>query len=215
MFITLEGIEGSGKTTQIDHIVTFLKNRGREYVVTREPGGTEIGKQIRAILLNPENKDLDAMPELLLYAADRAQHISRIIRPALSDGKIVICDRFMDATTVYQGYARGLDMTWINTLHDLVLNGLEPDLTLLFDLPVNTGLSRAWAQIDNGLRSGLETRFEKEAVTFHQKVRSGYLALSRRHPKRFRIVDASGSIQQVKNEVITILSSYIHNGESK
>ncbi len=210
MFITLEGIEGSGKTTQVSHIVSFLTEKGHECVVTREPGGTDIGGQIRAILLNPGNKRLDPLAELLLYAADRAQHIKTVISPSLLAGKTVICDRFFDATTAYQGYARKIDMTLINTLHKLVLDDLEPDMTFLFDLPVKTGLSRAWEQIDNGSRSDLETRFEKEDIAFHEKVRSGYLKLSKQYPHRFQIIDASKEIDQVKNDILHSLSLHLN-----
>ncbi len=213
MFITLEGIEGSGKTTQVNHIVSFLASKGHECVVTREPGGTDIGSQIRAILLNPGNKNLDPLAELLLYAADRAQHIKTVIGPSLLAGKTVICDRFFDATTAYQGYARGIDMTLINSLHKLVLADLEPDMTILFDLPVKTGLFRAWEQIDNGSRSGLETRFEKEDIAFHEKVRAGYLELSKQYSHRFQIIDASKEINQVKKDILHILSLHLNSRE--
>ena len=209
MFITLEGIEGSGKTTQLDPMVAFLTQKSHDCIVTREPGGTRIGQQIRAILLDPHNKALDPLSELLLYAADRAQHIKTKIIPDLSAGKTVICDRFFDATTVYQGYGRGLDISIINMLHQIVLDGLKPDLTILFDLPVETGLSRAWKQINDGSRSDLETRFEKEALAFHQKIRDGYLELAKREPDRFRIIDAGGSKETVKEAVTNTLSLHL------
>jgi dTMP kinase len=205
MFITLEGIEGSGKTTQAINIVRFLEEKGHTCVITREPGGTEIGKQIRAILLDPENKDLDPLAELLLYAADRAQHLKSIIGPELSAGKTVICDRFFDATTVYQGFARGLDMELINRLHQIVLNSVKPDLTLLFDLPVEIGLGRAWESLDNGSRTARESRFEKETLAFHEKVRSGYLVLAGQEPDRFRIINASNDKEKVLEEIIIAL----------
>lgn len=209
MFITLEGIEGSGKTTQLDPMVAFLTQKGHDCIVTREPGGTRIGQQIRAILLDPHNKALDPLSELLLYAADRAQHIKTKIIPDLSAGKTVICDRFFDATTVYQGYGRDLDISIINMLHQIVLDGLKPDLTILFDLPVETGLSRAWKQINDGSRSDLETRFEEEALAFHQKIRDGYLELAKREPDRFRIIDAGGSKETVKEAVTNTLSLHL------
>lgn len=202
MFITLEGIEGSGKTTQIGHIFEFLKSNGYECVLTREPGGTKIGKKIRAILLDPENKDIDPLTELLLYTADRAQHIKELITPSLSAEKTVLCDRYFDATVVYQGFARGLDIALINSLHKIALNDLKPDITLLLDLPPETGLSRAWEQINNGTRTGHETRFEKEKLSFHKKVRAGYLELARLEPERFQIIDASKNKEEVKQQII-------------
>ncbi|MDX2439879.1 MAG: dTMP kinase, partial [Desulfobacterales bacterium] len=157
MFITLEGIEGSGKTTQINNIDRFLEKKGHDCVITREPGGTKIGRKIRSILLDPENKGMEPMAELLLYFSDRVQHVETVINSALSEGKTVICDRYFDATLVYQGYARGLDMKLITRLHELVLEGLKPDITFLLDLSPEIGLSRAWKQIDNGSRTGDET----------------------------------------------------------
>ncbi len=206
MFITLEGIEGSGKTTQVKEIDKFLQKMGHDCIITREPGGTGIGKKIRGILLDPENSRLDHSAELLLYAADRSHHIKTIIQPALAEGKTVICDRFSDATTAYQGFARGLDMKKINLLQDLVLDGLKPDITILFDLPAETGLKRAWNQIHNGARTHLETRFEKEAINFHKKVRSGYLKLAQLEPKRFCIINAALKKDRVKKEIINILT---------
>ena len=208
MFLTLEGIEGSGKTTQINNICRFLENTGHNCVITREPGGTEIGRKIRSILLDPENKGLEPMAELLLYFSDRVQHVQELINPALSEGKTVICDRYFDATLVYQGYARGLDMNLITRLHELVLEGLKPDITFLLDLSPEIGLSRAWEQIDNGSRTGDETRFEKEALSFHEKIRAGYLELARLEPQRFRVIDASqekNKVQVAIEEVLTLI----------
>lgn len=211
MFITLEGIEGSGKTTQISNIVRFLETRGHDCIVTREPGGTEIGNQIRTILLDPRNRNLSPLAELLLYAADRAQHLKEKIIPELSNGKTVVCDRFFDATTIYQGFARGLDMELIQNLHRIVLENLKPDLTILFDLPVKTGLSRAWKQINQGSRVNLETRFEKETLAFHERVRSGYLELARQEPDRIRIIDASHDVEKVYEDITAILAHKLEN----
>ena len=202
MFITLEGIEGSGKTTQIKNIVEFLENKGYDCVVTREPGGTKIGEKIRSILLDPENRNMEPACELLLYFSDRVQHIKELINPALSEGKTIICDRFFDATLVYQGYARGLSIDLIIKLHEMIAYGLKPDITILLDLLPEIGLSRAWEQIDNGSRSGGETRFEKETLLFHEKIRAGYLELARLEPRRFRIIDASKNKDQVKQQII-------------
>lgn len=206
MFITLEGIEGSGKTTQIKNICRFLENKGHDCVITREPGGTKIGKKIRSILLDPESKGMEPMAELLLYFSDRVQHVKKLINPALSAGKTVICDRYFDATMVYQGYARGLDVKLIARLHELVLEGLKPDITILLDLSPEIGLSRAWEQIDNGSRAGDETRFEKEALSFHQKIRAGYLELARLEPQRFRVIDASRGKNKVKTAIEDVLT---------
>lgn len=215
MFITLEGIEGSGKSTQLPDIVKFLKSRGHDCIITREPGGTKIGQKIRKILLDPESNDMDPLAELLLYTADRAQHIKTIVNPLLVEGKTVLCDRYFDATVVYQGFARGLDIELINRLHEMLFNNLKPDLTILLDLQPKLGLSRAWKQIGNGARTGLEIRFEEEALEFHEKVRAGYLELSRIEPERFRVIDASGDEEQVRKEIIEALSLFLETANKK
>jgi dTMP kinase len=207
MFITFEGIEGSGKTTQIRHTVRFLEGQGMSCLVTREPGDTRIGKKIRQILLDPENRELEPQAELFLYAADRAQHLRERIIPALSAGQAVVCDRFFDATTAYQGYARGIDLAMIEGIHRQVLGDLRPDLTVLFDLDPRVGLDRAWKDIDSGGRSGAETRFEHEALAFHDRVRHGYLELAAREPSRIKIIDASLSEEAVRAAIIRILVS--------
>ena len=206
MFISFEGIEGSGKTTQIKHIAEFLQSKGQGCVTTREPGGTKTGEKVRAILLDPGSKDIDPLTELLLYMADRSQHIKEFIYPSLSSGETVLCDRYYDATVVYQGFVRGLDIGLIKGLHELVFENLKPDITILLDLPPEIGLLRAWEQIENGSRTALEIRFEKETLLFHQKVRLGYLELAKKEPLRFRIVDALNDEDQVKNDIIKILS---------
>jgi len=209
MFITLEGIEGSGKTTQLDRLAVFLEDNGMKCVTTRQPGGTVIGENIRSILLNPANHTLQPMTELLLYLADRAQHINEIIKPALAAGKTVICDRYFDATLVYQGYARGLSVQLLLQLHQILFDNLKPDVTLLLDLAPQQGLKRAWQQLNSGQRVGQESRFENEAVAFHQKVRTGYLELARLEPQRFRIIDAARSPDQVYAEISKTLSPFI------
>lgn len=209
MFITLEGIEGAGKTSQLENIVAFLESRGYVCVTTREPGGTAIGKKIRGILLDPESRGLCPEAELMLYVADRIQHIKTIITPNLSAGRVVICDRFFDATLVYQGYARGLDLAMIDALHRLACADMHPDLTLLFDLEPAVGLERAWRQLHNGDRSEGESRFETEKLTFHQKVRSGYLELARLNTGRYRIIDASQDQDQVRKHVEAALMSFL------
>lgn len=201
MFITLEGVEGSGKSTQLGNIRAFLQKRGRTVIVTREPGGTDIGRKIRSILLNPGNREMEGLTELFLYEADRAEHVRKIIAPALSAGKTVLCDRFCDATVVYQGYARGLDLEEIRRIHRFILGNLRPDLTILLDLPPEIGLGRAWAQIDKGDRTGAESRFEKEALDFHRKIRAGYLDIARRESERFCIVDAEQDAAAVCRDI--------------
>ena len=206
MFITVEGIEGSGKTTQIEHIAGFLTHKGIDHITTREPGATRIGKKIRGILLDPESRNMAPLSELLLYMADRVQHVNETIRPALTEGKTVLCDRFHDATVVYQGIARGIDLNLIQDLHKILLDGIQPDITLLLDLPPEDGLARAWKQIENGSRTDMETRFERETLRFHELVRAGYLKLAKKEPDRFRIIDAMQDEESVGMEIQKTLS---------
>jgi dTMP kinase len=207
MFISICGVEGAGKTTQIRHIAGFLKSTGLQFVMTREPGGTEIGMKIRRILLDPKNRDLTPKAELFLYAADRIQHIEQLILPALNKGKIVVTDRFVDSTTVYQGYARGIDLKLIEQINDLVLDGLKPDLTILLDLPPVIGLSRVRNQLQFGERAESESRFEQEELIFHQKIRQGFLTLAQKEMTRFRIINADRDPDEVKKDVIQILKT--------
>lgn len=201
MFITLEGIEGSGKTTQICRIAAFLESSGHETVVTREPGATDIGKRIRAILLDPASQGMSSLSELLLYGADRAQHIHEIISPALDAGKTVLCDRFADATRVYQGVARGIDRQVIDAVHRIVVKDLRPDLTIVFDLSPEIGLERTFRALENGDRNADETRFEKEKLHFHEAVRQGYLELAAREQDRFLVIDAAQDPDSVFLEI--------------
>lgn len=202
MFITLEGTEGAGKTTQLPHLVRFLENRGYDCIVTREPGGTPTGQKIRALLLDPANKDITPEAELFLYAADRAQHVRTVIAPALAEGKAVICDRFCDATEAYQGVARGLDRRLIDMLNRVATNGLKPDITILFDLSPETGLARAWERIRNNGDAIADHRFETENLNFHDRVRKGYLEIAAREPARFLIVNAAGNEETVRQELL-------------
>jgi dTMP kinase len=205
MFITLEGIEGSGKSTQILHVFNFLNKLGLKCTMTREPGGTRIGGKIRSILLDPESAAMNPAAELLLYTADRVQHIQEIILPMIEGGAIVICDRYFDATLAYQGVARGLDMDLILDLHKLICRNLKPDLTFLLDLPPDTGLLRAWKQLKSGSRTDTESRFENETLAFHERVRAGYLAIAAKEPERFRIIDASQDPDQVQAQIVSVL----------
>jgi dTMP kinase len=205
MFITFEGIEGSGKTTQIKLLVSALRAKGFDCVPTREPGATEIGKKIRAILLDSNHTAMLPITELLLYEADRAQHVREVIEPALAAKKVVVSDRFFDATTVYQGYARGYDLKAIEQMHRMVLGQLKPDLTIVLDLPVDLGLERAWERIRNQGGRLSEDRFEKEDLVFHEKVREGYLTLAALEPERFRVIDASGEQDMVHKDVVEVV----------
>ena len=207
MFITLEGIEGAGKTSVLPQLVDALETDGATCTVTREPGGTAFGRQVRAILLDPAHRSLDPHAELLLYVADRVQHVREVIRPALDRGEVVLCDRYMDATIVYQGVARQLGRELIWRLHDLVLGTLKPDFTLLFDLPARVGLERAWRDFDCGERNRRESRFEQEHLAFHEAVREGYLQLARTEPRRFYIIDAAADPQTVAREARAALKA--------
>lgn len=202
MLLVVEGGDGSGKTSIIPIIKSYIEKKGRDCLTTREPGGTKIGAEIRKILLNPDNTNLAVLSELFLYAADRAQHFNQVIKPALDKGMIVLSDRFNDSTWTYQGYVRGHDIDIINRLDDMILNGIEPIRTFLLDVPVEIGLSRAKGDISNGNRNIDESRFENEKMTFHEKVREGYLLRAKQESHRFRVIDASKSIPEVVDQII-------------
>ncbi len=196
LFMTFEGMEGCGKTTQAKRLARRLQGMGVPVIVTLEPGGTRIGKKIRRVLLDARNKALTPLAELMLYAGDRAQHVEEIIQPALRAGKCVICDRFSDATVVYQGMARGQDMKLIRLLNNIVTEGIRPHLTFLLDCPVEVGLRRALGRNMKG-----QDRFEKEALSFHRRVRNGYLDLARKEPKRFVVIDGMLHRDDVEREI--------------
>ncbi len=211
-FITFEGIEGSGKTTQLLSLLKHLQSLGYETVSTREPGGCAISNSIRTLLLDPANENMASRTELLLYSAARAQHVVEIIQPALKAGKVVLCDRFSDATTVYQGAGRGLEMSQLETINNYAANGLIPDLTLLLDYPVEEGLQRARSRnVTDNLES--EGRFELEALTFHQRIRKGYLELAAKE-KRFHIIDALGDEEVVAERITAAVDSFLVNRRS-
>ena len=203
MFITFEGIEGSGKSTQIERAAAFLRVLGREVVTTREPGGTAISDRIRDILLDRASAEMDPVCELLLYAASRAQHVTQVIRPALSAGRVVLCDRFADSTAAYQGSARRLSPALIARANEIATGGLSPDLTVLIDLPVEVGLVRARKRVDEN--GGAEGRFEDETVRFHTRVAEGFAKLAATEPARFAIVDGDGTEDEVFARVETVL----------
>src|SRR5580693_3044015 len=191
LFITFEGPDGSGKSTQARMLAECLRNQGRQVLESVEPGGTPIGQQIRRILLDPANQELTAVSELLLMFAARAQNVEQWILPALEQGKIVISDRFTDSSIAYQGSGRGLGWEMVFELDRIACHGLKPDLTICIDIDTETGLARALA------RGGSETRLEEQAIEFHHKVREAYHELARREPQRFRLVDGGGAPESI------------------
>jgi dTMP kinase len=202
-FVSFEGIEGCGKTTQIALLSDVLKQRGVLHSVTREPGGTAVGEGIRKILLHSETIHLTAIAELLLFYASRSQNILEKIEPSLERGEVVICDRFYHASMAYQGYGRGIPLEFIEKLTDLVCGERRPEITLLLDIDPETGLSRARAR--NGQRVEDEGRFELEDLAFYTRVRNGYLDLAAREPHRIRVIPANRSIQEVHRDVMRSL----------
>ncbi len=202
-FVTVEGSEGAGKSTQLVFMRDVLERFGKRVVLTREPGGTALGEEIRGILLAQRDEGMVPDAELLLIFAARAEHIHRVIRPAIAAGSWVLCDRFTDATYAYQGGGRGISASRIATLERWVQSGLRPDLTVLFDLPVvEQGLARA-------VRRGGVDRFESEQVAFFNRIREAYLSLAACHPERFQVVDASATIEEVRADVERVLQRYL------
>ncbi len=200
LFITLEGPEGAGKSTNRDYLAELLGSGGREVVLTREPGGTPLAERIREILLAPAAEPMAVDTELLLMFAARAQHLAQVVRPALARGALVLCDRFVDATYAYQGGGRGVPVERIATLEAFVLGDLEPDLTLVFDLPVEIGLARA-------ARRGALDRFEREQRAFFEAVRQTYLDRAQAVPARYRLIDASRSLAEVQAELRALVAT--------
>jgi dTMP kinase len=198
-FITFEGIDGSGKTTQMRLLVRRLQTQGNDVLEAVEPGGTAVGRQIRHILLDAANQDLRPTTELLLYFASRAQNVEQCILPALAAGQIVVCDRFTDSTLAYQGYARGLGAETVLALDRIACRGLTPDLTLLIDLDLDTALARAHKRNAGGATD--ETRMDDQSREFHQKVRDAYLALAKQHAGRFRVIDGRGTPEEIARRV--------------
>ena len=206
-FITVEGIEGVGKSTNIDFLSGLIEKEGIEVVRTREPGGTPMAERIRGLLLEHGEESLPDTAELLLFFAARSLHVTNTIRPALEAGKWVVCDRFTDASRAYQGDGRGLDMDRINTLASWVQEGLAPDVTLLLDAPADIGMGRAE-------KRGATDRLESEQISFYERVREGYLRLARSEPERFAIIDASQPLAAVKADIGLVLrrllNDYLH-----
>jgi len=199
LFITFEGADGCGKTTQQKLAAKYLEEKGFKVVLTREPGATNLGKQLREILLHYDGEVSDRA-ESFLFLADRAQHIDMLVNPAVEDGKIVLCDRHIDSTVAYQGYGRGIDIERLKLLNNIATNGKKPDLTIVFDVDVKTSQSRLGDSKD---------RMESAGAEFHNKVRHGYLELAKEEPQRIKVVDATKSIEEVFKDVVNILNSTI------
>ena len=199
MFITFEGPEGSGKTSQIVALAAFLSEQGYQVLATREPGGTRIGDQVRVCLHDVTNTEMTAAAEMLLYSASRAQLVAEVIRPKLAAGTIVLCDRFVDSTLAYQGYGRGLDLQALNLISRFATGDLVPDLTILLDISVESGLARRLAN-DQEMN-----RLDLEKVSFHQRVRAGYHELMAQEPERWVVVDADRPFAVIQQELQTIL----------
>ncbi len=205
-FLTFEGIEGSGKTTQIARLAARLDGAGEFSVVTREPGGSVLGRRLRTLLLGGGIAKIDPVAELFLYVADRAQHLREIVEPSLASGAHVLCDRYLDATLAYQGFARGIDLDFIRQLHQKPPLDRRPHRTILLDLDPELGLERARRRNDELRLEATEGRFEREALAFHRRVREGYLALAEAEPFRFRIVAAEGGEDEIADRVADLLS---------
>lgn len=210
LFITFEGIEGCGKTTQMELLREYLEAKGRRVVKVREPGGTPLGEKVRSILLNIEDK-VDPWAELFLFEACRAQIVKDVIRPALNDGDTVICDRFTDSTVAYQGYGRGLDLESVARINGLAAGGIVPDMTFLIDCEPETGLDRAWKRINLLVETSTqgEARFEKETLEFHRKVRLGYLREAKKNPGRIKVVDGNAEIPLIHRKICGIMDGIL------
>lgn len=195
LFITFEGPDGCGKTTQMKLLAEYFTKNGKEVVLTREPGGKGLGEKVREILLNYDGEVSDRC-ESFLFLADRAQNIDIIVNPAVKQGKIVLCDRHIDSTVAYQGYGRGLDIERINMLNNLATNGKKPDLTFVFDVDVETSMKRVGKEKD---------RMESAGVEFHNRVRQGYLELAKQEPQRIKVIDATKSIEEIHKKVVSLI----------
>ncbi len=200
LFITFEGVDGCGKTTQINLLSEYLKERGYEVLLTREPGSKGLGEKLREILLNYDGEVSDRC-ESFLFLADRAQHIDIIVNPAVNTGKIVLCDRHTDSTVAYQGYGRGLNIDTINHLNSLATNGKKPDLTFIFDIDTKTSMQRVGKNQD---------RMESAGIEFQTRVRNGYLEIAKQEPERVKVIDSTKSIEEIHKNVIDIIKNYIN-----
>ena len=208
-FITLEGGEGSGKTTQIKLLASFLENQGHQVIITREPGGTDEAEKIRNLLVHRDGGNWTPMAECLLLFAARNMHVENLIKPALAEGKIVISDRFTDSTRAYQSYGHGLEQDIVESMVQLSIGGFEPDLTFVFDLDVETGLKRAGKRLTDD-NSG-EDRFEQLALEFHERLYEGYMDIANRFPERCVVIDADRNIEQMASDIQKIVLERIDN----
>lgn len=205
VFITFEGIDGSGKSTQLRMLASHLRMRGLEVVTTREPGGTPLGDRLRAALLDIQEQ-VDPLAELLVFAADRAQHVRTLLRPALASGHVVLSDRYADATVAYQGAGRGFSPEIISQVVGLATEGLKPDLTLIFDLPVAAGLARSRRRADHERESD---RLDAEDADFHTRVRKAYLQIAAAEPERVRVIDASGPVDETHARMMEVVGPFL------
>lgn len=203
-FITLEGGDGSGKTTVLGRVAAYLQNHSMPYLITREPGGIEIAEKIRSIILDPAHTAMDARTEALLYAASRSQHLAEVVEPALKEGLTVLCDRFVDSSLVYQGYARGLGVEEVRSINQFATGGRMPDLTFYLDVDPEVGLSRIAANQDREVN-----RLDLESMAFHQKVREGYRQVVESDPQRIVVLDANRPIHMVEQDIIQTLKDRI------
>ncbi|PKN09683.1 MAG: dTMP kinase [Deltaproteobacteria bacterium HGW-Deltaproteobacteria-8] len=210
MFITFEGIEGTGKSTQIALLKEHMLAQGKRVMVTLEPGGSRIGAELRRVLLSLDNRDLTPQAELFLYLADRAQHVAQVVRPALETGAVVLCDRFADSTVAYQGFGRGMDPELLHRLNEVAVDGLWPELTVLLDLDPVIGLKRAVARNHSEGKTNAEGRFEAESLAFHNRVRQGFLKLAAAKPERISIVDATGTPEDIARKVKALVEARLH-----
>lgn len=209
-FITFEGVEGSGKSTQVKLLGEYLTGKNIPVLLTQEPSGTPIGRKIGDILFNRGHQAMCPETELFLFCAARAQHVREVVWPALKEGKYVLCDRFSDATFAYQAAGRGLDLDFIRTINNYCAEGLNPDLTLLFDLPVETGLQRAGRRDAELKDPSVADRFEKEKLDFHNRVRQGYLSLCAMEPGRFRVIDAARTVEMIAQDTRRHVTAFIN-----
>ncbi len=210
-FISFEGIDGSGKSTQLRLMSGDLRVRGFDVLTTMEPGGTPLGRRLREAFLETE-ENVSPLAELLLFAADRAQHVNFLVKPALEQGKIVISDRYSDATFAYQGAGRGFDEKTVNQVIRLATGGLKPDLTLFFDIPIEKAILRTNSRSHN---EAVKNRMDKETSGFYTRVREAYLRIAQKEPKRFRVIEASGSIDEVHGKVLEIVTKFLKGKSEK
>lgn len=204
MFITFEGVEGSGKSTQIKSLKSYLENNGFQVLLTREPGGSILGNKIRELILDPGQEDKPAdLTELLLYIADRAHHVATVIEPALKNNTVVLCDRYTDSTIAYQGYARGFDLKKLEYLNKIATGGLKPSLTIVMDLDPEIGLTR----VKKSRNQLVFDRLEAEKLEFHQKVRKGFIQIARKEPGRVKLIDASQAQEEIQEQMFRLVDS--------